>query len=204
VLHGCAIAAYCGQVSSQVSVQPRVGLRTRRAATVERLLAAGSEELRAVGHEALTVRTVAARAGVSPATAYTYLASKNHLFAELFLAYLTDDDHKPKGRDAVARVRSVTRRMAERLAAAPELAAAVTPALLSSDPDVERLRLKIGAEFGRRFEAALGEDGDPAVLDALLLAFSGALLQAGMGVMTYTEMGERLHVVVATILRGNA
>ncbi len=185
-------------------MQPRVGLRTRRAATVERLLAAGSEELRAVGHEALTVRTVAARAGVSPATAYTYLASKNHLFAELFLAYLVEDDHKPKGRDAVARVRSVTRRMAERLAAAPELAAAVTPALLSSDPDVERLRLKIGAEFGRRFEAALADDGDPAVLDALLLAFSGALLQAGMGVMTYTEMGERLHVVVATILRGNA
>ena len=182
---------------------PRAGLRTRRAATLKKLLAAGDEELRAVGHEALTVRTVAARAGVSPATAYTYLASKNHLFAELFLAYLTDDDHKPRGKDAVARVRSVTRRMAERLAAAPELAAAVTPALLSSDPDVERLRLRIGAEFARRFEEALGEDGDPAVLDALLLAFSGALLQAGMGLMTYTEMGERLHVVVATILRGN-
>ena len=64
--------------------------------------------------------------------------------------------------------------------------------------------MRIGAEFVRRFEEALGEDGDPAVLDALLLAFSGALLQAGMGLMTYTELGERLHVVVATILRGNA
>jgi AcrR family transcriptional regulator len=191
-------------VSSQVSVQPRAGLRTRRAATLTKLLVAGGEELRAVGHEALTVRTVAARAKVSPATAYTYLASKNHLFAELFLAYLVDDDHRARGRDVVARVRSVTRRMAERLAAAPELAAAVTPALLSSDPDVERLRLRIGAQLSRRFEEALGERHDPVVLDALLLAFSGALLQAGMGLMTYTEMGERLHVVVATILKGNA
>ena len=42
------------------------------------------QELRAVGPEALTIRTVAGRAGVSPATAYTYFGSKNHLFAELF------------------------------------------------------------------------------------------------------------------------
>ncbi|MGA8846521.1 MAG: hypothetical protein WB471_07910, partial [Nocardioides sp.] len=86
----------------------------------------------------------------------------------------------------------------------PELSAAVTPALLSTDPDVDRLRLRIGAEFARRFGAALGEDGSDDLVEALTLAFSGALLQAGMGLMTYTEMGDRLDVVVATILRGNA
>ena len=37
-----------------------------------------------------------------------------------------------------------------------------------------------------------------------MLAFSGALLQAGMGLMTYTEMGDRLDVVVTVIMRGNA
>ncbi|CAN5640988.1 TetR/AcrR family transcriptional regulator [soil metagenome] len=183
---------------------PRQGLRARQAETLTKLLHAGDEELRAVGHEALTVRTVAARAGVSPATAYTYLASKNHLFAELFLGYLAADaDHQPEGDDATARVSSVTRRMAQRLAEAPELAAAVTPALLSSDPDVDRLRLRIGAEFLRRFEDALGVDATAELVEALTLAFSGALLQAGMGVLTYTEMGERLDGVVATILRGN-
>lgn len=188
---------------------PRQGLRSRQAETLIKLLVAGDEELRAVGHEALTVRTVAARAGVSPATAYTYLASKNHLFAELFLGYLVDDaDHEPGEGDAVARVRSVTRQMALRLAEAPELAAAVTPALLSSDPDVAGLRLRIGAEFVRRFEGALagnalGDDARAELVEALTLAFSGALLQAGMGVLTYTEMGDRLDGVVATILRGN-
>lgn len=180
--------------------QSRHGLRSRQVETLERLLAAGGEEVRAVGHELLTIRTVAARAGVSPATAYTYLASKNHLFAELFLSYLTDDVPRVTGSDAVARVRSVTRRMAARLAAAPELAAAVTPALLSSDPDVERLRLQIGAEFVRAFQEALGDDSTPDVLDALTLAFSGALLQAGMGIMTYADMGDQLDRVVAVIV----
>jgi len=191
-------------VSSQVSASPRQGLNARQAETAEKLLAAGLEELRAVGHETLTVRTVAQRAGVSPATAYTYLASKNHLFAELFWRFLAEDAGRtPAGDDALERVRSVTRHLAERLAAAPELAAAVTPALLGTDPDVDRLRLRIGAEFVDRFRAALGTDADPAVLEALTLAFSGALLQGGMGLMTYTELGDRLDAVVAVILKGN-
>ena len=84
------------------------------------------------------------------------------------------------------------------------VAAAVTPALLGSDPDVERLRLRIGGEFVDRFRAALGEDADPAVLETLALAFSGALLQCGMGLMTYTEMADRLDSVVAVIMKGNS
>jgi AcrR family transcriptional regulator len=187
-----------------VSTAPRQGLNARQAETVERLLAAGLAELRAAGHDGLTVRTVAHRAGVSPATAYTYLASKNHLFAELFWRFLAEDRTVPAGETPVERLQSVTRHLAERLAAAPELAAAVTPALLGTDPDVERLRLRIGAEFVGRFRAALGEDTDAVVLETLALAFSGALLQGGMGLMTYTELGDRLDAVVAVILKGNA
>jgi AcrR family transcriptional regulator len=176
--------------------------------TAEHLLAAGREELRAVGPEALTIRTVAQRAGVSSATAYTYLASKNRLYAELFWRFLVEDsDRAPEGVEPVERVRSVTRNLSHRLASAPELAAAVTPALLGTDPEVDELRLRIGAELVRRFRTAVG-DGDPAMVEALVealgLAFSGALLQAGMGLMSYTEMGERLDAVVGVIMRGNA
>ena len=172
--------------------------------TVERLLEAGRAELRAVGHQTLTIRTVAQRAGLSPATAYTYLASKNRLYAELFWRFLAEDAGiPPEGDDRVARVRSVTRRLARRLAAAPELAAAVTPALLSPDPEVDELRLRIGGELVRRFRVALGEPIDAVVLEALALAFSGALLQAGMGLMTYAEMGERLDAVDAVVMAGN-
>ncbi|MBV9831306.1 MAG: TetR/AcrR family transcriptional regulator [Marmoricola sp.] len=191
-------------MSSQVSSPVRVRLRARQTETHTRLLEAGEHELRAVGHEALTIRTVAARAGVSPATAYTYLASKNHLFAELFLVYLLQEEPPvpPRG-TPVTRVQVLTRWLGARLAAAPELAAAVTPALLSSDPDVERLRGRIGLTFVDLFRAALGEGVSEEVLDSLLLAFFGALLQAGMGVTGYAELGDRLDPVVATTLRGN-
>ena len=175
--------------------------------TAEKLLEAGREELRAVGAHTLTIRMVAQRAGVSSATAYTYLESKNRLYAELFWRFLVEDEgQEPAGADPVARVRSVTRHLAKRLAGAPELAAAVTPALLGADPEVDELRLRIGGEFVRRFRVALGgPDGpaDPAVLETLALAFSGALLQAGMGLMTYAEMADRLDSVVAVIMRGN-
>ena len=191
-------------MSSHLSVSPRQQLNARQSETAERLLAAGREELEAVGHEAMTVRTVAQRANVSPATAYTYLASKNHLFAELFLRFLLEDDaREPSGDSPEERVRSVIRGLVGRLASAPALTAAVTPALLSSDPDVERLRLRIGAEFVDRIVSALGPDAEPALVEAVALSFSGALLQSGMGLMTYPEMGERLDAVVAVIMRGN-
>lgn len=182
----------------------RQGLNPRQAETVEGLLAAAEVELDEVGPEALTIRTVAHRAGVSPATAYTYLASKNHLFAELFHRKLvTERGPAPTDETAVARVREVTRRLSRMLAQSPNLATAANIALLGTDPEVERLRLVIGAEFVSRFRTAIGEQADPRVVEALTLAFSGALLQAGMGLMTYDELSERLDDVVAVIMEGH-
>jgi AcrR family transcriptional regulator len=193
------------QLSSEIAASGRQGLNARQAETVERLLEAGEVELREVGHDGLTVRTVASRAGVSPATAYTYFASRNHLFAELFLRHLvTDPGERRDGGSPVDRVQAVTRHLADQLAGAPELAAAATLALLGTDPEVERLRVVIGTEFVRRFTDAIGEGADPRVVEALVLAFSGALLQAGMGLMTYTEMGQRLDDVATVVLAGNA
>ena len=40
----------------------------------------------------------------------------------------------------------------------PELAGAVTNALLGKDPDVEHLRLRIGREINKRLTTALGPD----------------------------------------------
>ena len=42
------------------------------------------------------------------------------------------------------------------------------------------------------------------LLDALTLALTGALLQTGMGLISYDDLADRLDAVVATILRGNA
>lgn len=197
-------AVYVGHVSSQLTSSPRRQLNQRQAATVQRLLDAGLEQLAEVGPEALTVRQVAMRAGVSPATAYTYFSSKNHLLAELFWRALVDDaPDAPTGRTPTARVQSVTRALTDLCERNPHLAAGATLALLGTDPDVDRLRLRIGGEFVARFETALGGAATPELADALVLAFSGALLQAGMGLITYADLGDRLDTVVATILGAN-
>ncbi|MEO6473210.1 MAG: TetR family transcriptional regulator [Aeromicrobium sp.] len=191
-------------VTEPVTSHLRLGLNPRQTESVDKLLLAGEQVLEDVGPEALTIRMVAQRAGVSPATAYTYLASKNHLFAELFWRRIViDSGPEPVGETAADRVRVVTRHIAALLERSPHLATAANMALLGSDPEVKRLRLVIGAEFVARFRDAIGELADPRVLEAITLAFSGALLQAGMGLMTFAELGTRLDDVVAVIMEGH-
>ena len=57
----------------------------RQEETFRKVLAAGIEVLRENSYADLTVRAVAARAKVAPATAYTYFGSKNHLITEVYL-----------------------------------------------------------------------------------------------------------------------
>jgi AcrR family transcriptional regulator len=191
-------------VSSQLSSPPRRTLNVRQAETVAKLLDATADLLDQVGHEQITVRMVASRAGVSSATAYTYFASKDHLFAELFWRLL-DSSPGPgiSGRSAQDRVRQVATHLAGVIAGAPALAAAVTKSLLGADPEVHRLRLAIGALWIARFRQAIGEEADPDLLETLVFAFSGVLLQAGMGIAAYDELADVLGRVVAVIMRGS-
>ncbi len=67
---------------------------------------------------------------------------------------------------------------------------------------MRRLRGRIGAVFNDRIVAALGPDSDPKVVRALNLALAGALLQAGMGYFSYTELADRMDEVVGVVLGG--
>lgn len=182
---------------------PRQGLNARQAETVEKLLAGGLAVLEEVGPEELTIRMVASHAGVSPATAYTYLASKNHLFAEVYLRHITDNPPPDLTGSREQRLHQMTGHFAETLFATRHLASAANIALLSHDPEVERLRLKTGGEIVRRFRLAVGEDADQAVVDALVFAFSGALLQAGMGLFEPRDLAARFDAVATAILKGH-
>ena len=194
-----------------MSILPRHNLNARQAETVERLFAAASEVLAEVGHESLTIRMVAARAGISAATAYTYVASKDHLFAELFWRLLAADAGPVLTETTpTARLQQTTRHLAELIGGSPALAAAATKSLLGEDPQVQRLRRRIGGAFVDRFRAALrdpaepGSAVDPRLLDTVTLAFFGALLHAGMGLTTHAGIGQRLDAVIAVIMKGNA
>ena len=69
-----------------------------------------------------------------------------------------------------------------------DTAAAVTTAMLGSDPEVKRVRDRIGAVTRDRLVAALGPDGDDGAVMVLGLTFSGAMLQAGMGHLAYDDL----------------
>ena len=138
----------------------------RQEETFRKVLAAGVEMLRESSYADLTVRAVAARAKVAPATAYTYFSSKNHLIAEVYLdlirqvPYFTDVNDR-----RAARVEKTLRNMALTVADEPEVAAACTTALLSgNDPAVRSVRDRIGAEIHRRIRSAVGPDADPRTL----------------------------------------
>jgi AcrR family transcriptional regulator len=174
----------------------------RQEETFRKVLAAGVEMLRESSYADLTVRSVAARAKVAPATAYTYFSSKNHLIAEVYLDLLKQvpyftDVNQPM----TERVEQALRAMALTVADEPEVAAACTTALMSgADPTVRRVRDSIGGEIHRRIRSAVGPDADPRVVSALEMTFFGALVNAGSGAFTYRQIADRLSYVVTLIL----
>ena len=179
-------------------------LSPRQVRTVRRLSDAAVEELRAVHYDGLTVRNVARRAGVATATAYTYFASKDHLVAEVFWRRLQGLAETPADRrsSAANRVGRALGDIALLVADEPEVAAGVSIAMLASDPDVKLLRDRIGAETHRRLVVALGDDAEPAVVRTLDLAVAGAMLNAGMGHLSYEDLPDLLAEVAATVLKG--
>jgi AcrR family transcriptional regulator len=189
-----------GQIVSTQAGRRHV--RSHQADKVDRLVTAALDEVRGTGYDGLTVRNVAKRAGVAPATAYTYFASKDHLVAEVFWRRL-EALPEPKvdaRRSAAARATGALREIALVVAEEPELAAAATTAVMANDPDVHRLRARMGAVILHRLAAALGDDAHPGALQALGLAFSGGMLQAGMGYFDYAELADRMGEVAAVVL----
>jgi len=167
-------------------------LSPRQAEVVAELVRATEEEIEAVGYDGLTVRSVARRAGVAPATAYNYFSSKDHLLAEVLwrrMQALAPADAGPD-RPVHARVADTVRDMVLFTTESPALVDACTVALLSSTPDVKHLRDRIGADIHHRLAAAVGTGVDPMVVRVLETSFSGALLAASMGHMASVDIPE--------------
>jgi AcrR family transcriptional regulator len=185
-----------GAMTAEPPVDPhaleatRRRLSPRQAEVVMHLVRATGEEVVEVGYSGLTVRNVARRAGVAPATAYNYFSSKDHLLAEVLwrrIQALPPVTTSESG--------SVSQRLADAVSAmvlftteSPALVDACTVALLSSNPDVKHLRDRIGGQIHHRLVAAVGPDIDPLVVRVLETCFSGSLLAAGMGHMPYGDI----------------
>ncbi len=198
-----AVSTGAGAVGPRPVLVPRRHLSDRQAQTVQRLVDAAVEEVREVGYDGLTVRNVARRAGVAPATAYNYFASREHLVTEVFWRRLEElpDTELDFRRTPASRVAATVSQFARVVAGEPELAAAWTVAVLANDPDVKVLRDRIGLEWRRRLQRALGDHDDPVVLSTLEFSVSGAMLQAGMGHLSYDALPGELSRVAELVLR---
>lgn len=156
-------------------------LSGRQAEVMDRLIAAAAAETEDRSYADITVRTIAKRAGVAPATAYTYFSGKDHLLAEAFWRRMRSSPHLVDlSLHVPERVAETARTMGFASIGRSTLAACTT-ALLSDNADVKRVRRRIGDEIGRRLAADLGSTGNEAVLRALQLTYTGAVLSAGMG-----------------------
>ena len=158
-------------------------LSERQAEVMERLVTAAAQEAEERPYAEISVRSIAKRAGVAPATAYTYFSGKDHLLAEVLWRRMEALPAVEVNPDTPLETR-VERTIAAMLPFAGRstvLIDACTVALISPSPDVAHLRDRIGSLTHRRLVAAVGADVDPRVVRVLELAYSGALLTAGTG-----------------------
>ncbi|MBJ7513866.1 MAG: TetR family transcriptional regulator [Acidimicrobiia bacterium] len=169
-------------------------LTDRQVEAAEQLLNAAEIEVEQTGYDALSMRGVAKRAGLASATAYTYFSSKDHLLGELLwrrIAAVPETKNEQSAKDVsplAARLARVVYDLGEITNGSPEVIAACTQALLSSNPDVKPLRDRIGLDIRRRMTDASGDQRDNQLIDVLVTTYFGALLSAGMGHMKHSDV----------------
>ena len=180
-------------------------LSERQAEAVDRLVVAAGEEAAHRPYGEISVRSIAKRAGVAPATAYTYFSSKDHLLSEVLWRRMQSSPALVDlNRTLSERVADTVRTMGFGSIDNPAVVAACTTALLGVGPDVKHVRDRIGREIALRLRAALGPDANPAVLRLLQITYTGAILSAGMGHLDFEALPDLLAEAADLLSRGVA
>lgn len=147
----------------------------------------------------VTVGEVAARAGVAARTADELFSSTDELIVETCLrrirgvALSTD-----ASRGSLARVAEQLSHMMLVVAEEPAVASACAAVFLDSGPTADRAREQIGLEIHRLIASAVGPGSWPEVITTLELMFSGALIQAAAGTMTFQRAADRVETASST------
>jgi len=184
-------------------------LSAAQAATRHRLLDAARELATKGGYEAVGMRNVAARAGVSAPTAYQYFSSKDHLLVDLLVELVDQTTStllaRPRaGLSPVERAVATLRRAVQKTEQAPNLYVAMTRAFISGSFDVAHARTAMESSTRQWIELAVGESavGDREsivrILEDVLFANMVGLVTGGR---TPAEIGDHLELAVRTILR---
>jgi len=178
-------------------------LSERQAEVMERLVTAAEGEAEERPYAEISVRSIARRAGVAPATAYTYFSGTDHLLAEVLWRRMQSSPHLVDINLSLEdRVAGTVRTMGFGTMDTPSVAVCTT-ALLADGPDVKRVRTRIGVEIGRRLASALGPGADPSVLSVLQVTYTGAILSAGMGHLAFDAVPALMAEAVALMTGGD-
>jgi len=134
----------------------------RRSAVIDAARALAREG----GYAAVTMQAVAARSGVGRATLYRYFASKDHLLAEVVLAWGAEltgalRQQRLAAETAAERVAEVLLFVLDAARAEPQLTSAVLTAATSPDPEAVRAGLRLGSVIGSYLGVALGDAAEP-------------------------------------------
>jgi AcrR family transcriptional regulator len=179
-----------------------------QAATRHRLLDAARELATEGGYDAVGMRNVAGRAGVSAPTAYQYFSSKDHLLVDLLVELVSQtttmlSDRTPAEGAPVERTVATLRRAVQQVEQAPNLYVAMTRAYISGSHDVAHARAAMESSTRHWIDLAVGDSaiGDR---DAIVRILEDVLFANMVGLVTGSrtpgEIGDQLELAARTLL----
>jgi len=181
-------------------------LSRTQAANRRKLLDAARGLANTNGYDGVTVRAVAAVAGVSAPTAYQYFSSKDHLLVDVLVDLVGDTTsslaQRPVDGATVAdRAAATLRRAVANVERAPLLYVALTRAYLSGGDDVAHARDAMEGSTRRWIDVALaGTEVDPALQDVLESLLFAHMVGLVTGRRTPATLADDLERTVRTVL----
>jgi TetR/AcrR family transcriptional regulator, cholesterol catabolism regulator len=174
-----------GAPGSTRSAPPRPeDLTANQLARRERIIDAGVTLMRSREYEDIQIREVAQASGLALGTVYRYFASKEHLFAAVFLQWLstlsrTVEDEPTAGDDNRSRLIDVLFRTIRAFEQQPSFYTLLVMTTRTSDPFVRELREAMRENSERVLAAPLVgvSDEDRTVVVMVV----GAMLEAALG-----------------------
>jgi len=178
-------------------------------ARLERLREAARALASEGGYAAVTMRAVAQRAGVGPATVYRYFSSKDHLIADVHAQRSLDmlaelAARPPRHKRPADRAAAVFRRMLAATAENPTLAAAGVAAINSADSAASSPEFWNQNVMASYLHFALGDEevGDRAALGELLgHVFFSLMCGLSTGRMSLAQANAAMERAIAVALR---
>jgi AcrR family transcriptional regulator len=191
----------------EVVLRPLTATQT---ATRRRLLDAAGALAGEGGYDAVTMRTVAAHAGVSAPTAYQYFASKDHLLVDLMVDLVSTtttaiQSRPSRGRDPVDRAVTSLRRAVRRVEREPTLYVAIMRAYISGAPEVVHARGAMESAMQSWIGDALGPlalTDHVVIVQILESVIFASMVGLVTGSRTPTDVGDDLERAARVLLRG--